>query len=193
MNNANNPEIIRERVPVIDFQSENYEIRADTYYGISHYASAKAKSKKSILKKFKKILKHSKGRFVIIKPIAIGHSKTVIKNYEQLPKRHYAVFTQKRDGIQYHGVTIGVDRSDALKQIANLNTYPYWIDYRDITLLIIENNKIKRDIFADKKVEDLTSTNKSVFTPLKTPYFRIKGNPVEAKEKEPVIVESELY
>ena len=144
MNNPNKPEIIRERIPVIELQSEDFEIRADYgTYGISHYASASAKSKKAIIKKFKEILKSTRGRFVIVKPVAVGSSKTVIQNYEQLPKRHYAVFTQKQGGIQYHGVTIGVDRSDALRQITNLDNGPYWIKYEDISLLFIENNRIK--------------------------------------------------
>ena len=194
MKNPNKPEIVRERVPAIELQSEDYEIRADYgTYGISHYDCANAKSKKSIMKKFKEILKNNRGMFVVLKPIAVGSSKVVIRNYEQLPKRHYAVFTQKNDGIQYHGITIGVDSSDALRQITNLNNHPYWINYKDISLLFIENNKIKKDKFASKVVKDLTLTNESVSTPLKGPYFRIKGNPIEVKEKEPVIIESELY
>lgn len=194
MNSFKKPEIVRERIPVIEPESEDFEIRADYgSYGISHYASANAKSKKAIMNKFKEILKGTRGRFVIVRPVAVGSSKTVIRNYEQLPKRHYAVFTQKHDGIQYHGVTIGVDRRDALNQITNLCHGPYWIGYKDISLLFIENNKIKKDKFANKDVKDLTLTNECVSTPLKVPYFRIKGNSIEAKEKEPMIIESQLY
>ena len=145
------------------------------------------------MSKFRKILTKNRGKFVVLKPIALGDSKITIKNYEKLPRIHYAVFTEKQDKIQYHGVTVGVDRRDALNQITDLYKGPYWLNSRDIKLLIIENNKIKKDIFADKKVDDLTLNDESVSTPLKTPYFKIKGEVIEQKEKEPIVVEAELY
>ena len=194
MNKAKKPKAIRERVPVIELGSEQYEIRANYgYYGISHYPAETAKTKNSIMKKFDKLLRNSQGKFVVVKSVAIGSSKIVIKDYDKLPQNHYAVFSQKRDLIQYHGITFGVDRREALDKVSNLFIYPWWLSRRGISLLLIENNKIKKDKFAHLDVEDLTLTDKAVSTPIKTHYSRIKGEPMEIKEKEPMVIEAELY
>ena len=194
MSKAKKPEVIRERIPVINPEPDQYEIRADYgTYGIAHYPAEKAKTKKSIMKKFDELLRNSSGKWVVVKPIALGESKVVIKDYDKLPQRHYAVFSQKRESEQYHVITFGVDRRDALDKITNLFTSPLWLSRKEISLLFVENNKIKKDKFAHLKVEDLTLTNGSVFTPIKKPYARIRGNPLEIKEKEPLVIEAELY
>ena len=195
MSKAKNPEVIRERIPVINLEPDQYEIRADygTYGGIAHCPAVKAKTRKSIMKKFDELLRNSLGKWVVVKPIALGESKVVIKDYEKLPQKHYAVFSQKNNSIQYHGITFGVDRRDALSKISNYSVYPLWLLPKDISLLLIENNKIRRDRFAHLKVEDVSLADNSVSTPIKKPYARIKGSPLEIKEKEPLVIEAELY
>ena len=179
MNKAKKLEVTRERVPDINLNTGQYEIRADYgHYGIAHYPCKNAETKKSIMRTFDELLRNCRGKFVVLKPIAVGESKIVIKNYDKLPQRHYAVFSQQRGSVQYHGITSGVDRIDALSKVSN---YSWRYFKKSLSLLLIENNMIKRDKFAHLEVEDLTQTDKSIFTPMKTPYSKIKRKAIQIK------------
>jgi hypothetical protein len=184
---------IRVQVPVIQEKTGDYELRFVFSGCISSYAFYSSKIKSKAMAELEKALvnkSNARSTIALIRPVAIGTSKTVIQDKETLPVQWYAVFTWLNNQYEYYGLIQGVDPSDAIK---NLN-YSWCISRNKIILLKTRNKQILRNKFYADSVQDMThEADPRIKTTYRLPYSLVKGIPYQRKEKELVIDETMLY